>query len=528
MPAITVSDLHWFTPDGRAVLSGLDLQFQPERTGIIGRNGVGKSTLLRLLTGELAPASGHIFIDGSVAMLRQTVQVRADEHVVDLFAARAALGLLRRAEAGEATIDEIADADWTLEARLDEALADVGLLVPVDTPLAELSGGQRTRAALAGAMFAAPDFLLLDEPTNNLDGEGRRAVRDLLARWRGGAIVVSHDRELLEEMHAIVELTGLGAARYGGGWSAYRARKDVEQAAAEAELAGAEKELGRVRRQAQIATEKQDRRDSRGRAKAARGDMPKILVGGLKRRAEETRAAGSRIAERQRRGAEEQFSGARARIEIFDPLSVGLASTGLPASRTVVRLDHVTTGYVTDRPVIRDLSLTIAGPERVAITGPNGSGKSTLLALVAGTLLPWKGHVRVPVGFALFDQRVGLLDPALSIANNFLARNPGTTNNQCRAALARFRFRADAADRIVGKLSGGQMLRAGLACVLGAPVPPQLLILDEPANHLDIDSLTAVETGLAAYDGALLVVSHDTAFLEAIGITREIVLGDPQ
>lgn len=524
MPSITVSDLGWSTPDGRAVLSGLDLRFSPERTGIVGRNGVGKSTLLRLLTGELTPATGHIAIDGSAAMLRQTVQVGAGETIADLFDARAALALLRKAGAGDASIDEIAEADWTLEVRIDEALAGVGLPVPAETPLAALSGGQRTRAALAGAMFAAPDFLLLDEPTNNLDREGRQAVRDLLARWRGGAIVVSHDRELLEEMDAIVELTTLGGARYGGGWSAYRARKDIEAAAAEAELAGAEKRADGARRQAQAATEKQDRRDSRGRAKAARGDMPKILIGGLKRRAEETRAAGSRLAERQRGEADEQLSAARAKIEIVDPLSVGLASTGLPSSRAVLQLDHVSAGYVEGRPVIRDLSLTVTGPERVAITGPNGSGKSTLLALVAGTLAPWEGVVRVAVPFALFDQRVSLLDPAQSIADNFLALNPGTTNNQCRAALARFRFRADAADRIAGTLSGGQMLRAGLACVLGAPTPPQLLILDEPGNHLDIDSLTAVETGLAAYDGALLVVSHDTAFLDAIGITRTIEL----
>ena len=524
MPSITLSNLGWSTPDGRTILSSLDLRFQPERIGIVGRNGVGKSTLLRLLIGELAPASGHIAIDGTIAMLRQTVQVGADESIADLFGARAGLALLRKAEAGEAGVEEIAEADWTLEARIDEALANVGLPVPAHTPLVALSGGQRTRAALAGAMFAAPNFLLLDEPTNNLDREGREAVRDLVARWRGGAIVVSHDRELLEEMDAIVELTTLGAARYGGGWSAYRARKDIEAAAAEAELAGAEKRADAVQRQAQTATEKQDRRDSRGRAKAARGDMPKILIGGLKRRAEETRAAGSRLAERQRDEAEEQLAAARAKVEIVDPLSVGLASTGLPSSRTVLALDHVTAGYIEYQPVIRDLSLTVTGPERLAITGPNGSGKSTLLALIAGTLLPWQGEVRVPVAYALFDQRVSLLDPALSIATNFLALNPGTTNNQCRAALARFRFRADAADRITGTLSGGQMLRAGLACVLGAPAPPQLLILDEPGNHLDIDSLTAVETGLAAYDGALLVVSHDRAFLDAIGITREIEL----
>ncbi|KGB52985.1 ABC transporter [Sphingopyxis sp. LC81] len=523
-PSITISNLSWSTPDGRAVLSGLDFNFQSERTGIVGRNGVGKSTLLRLLTGELAPASGSIAIDGTIAMLRQTVQVAAHESIADLFGARGALALLRKAEAGEASVEEIGDADWTLEARIDEALAGVALPLPADTPLAQLSGGQRTRAALAGAMFAAPDFLLLDEPTNNLDRAGREAVRDLLARWRGGAIVVSHDRELLEEMDAIVELTGLGAARYGGGWSAYRERKAIEQAAIEAEFAGTEKRIDAAQRQAQAATERQDRRDSRGNRQAARGGMPKILLGAMKRRAEETRAAGSRLAERQRSDAEEQLSSVRAKIEIVDPLSVGLPSTGLPTSRTVLTLDQITAGHTEGQPVIRDLSLTITGPERVAITGPNGSGKSTLLALVAGTLAPWSGQVRVGVPFALFDQRVSLLDPALSIAGNFLALNPGTTNNQCRAALARFRFRADAADRIVGTLSGGQMLRAGLACVLGAPQPPQLLILDEPGNHLDIESLTAVETGLAAYDGALLVVSHDAVFLDAIGIGRMVEL----
>lgn len=527
-PSITLANLGWSTPDGRAVLSGLDLHFQRERTGLVGRNGVGKSTLLRLLTGELSPTTGSISANGGTAMLRQTVQVAAGESIADLFGARGALALLRRAEAGEASVEEIGDADWTLEARIDAALAAVGLPLPADTPLAALSGGQRTRAALAGAMFAAPDFLLLDEPTNNLDREGRRAVRDLLADWRGGAIVVSHDRELLEEMDAIVELTPLGATRYGGGWSAYRARKDIEQAAIEVELADAEKELGRVRRQAQVTAERQARRDASGRRKAARGDEPAILLGTLKRRAEESVGANRRLAERQRTDAEQAREAARGKIEVVDPLSVGLPSTGLPASRTVLELDRVSAGYVPNRPVIKDLSLTLAGPERVAITGPNGSGKSTLLALIAGTLVPWSGTVRVGVPFALFDQRVTLLDPARSIADNFLARNPGTTNNQCRAALARFRFRADAADaadRIAGTLSGGQMLRAGLACVLGAPQPPQLLILDEPGNHLDVESLNAVETGLAAYDGALLVVSHDSAFLDAIGVDRAIELG---
>ena len=525
MSSITLSSLSWSTPDGHPVLSGLDLQFQRERTGIVGHNGVGKSTLLRLLAGELQPASGTVSITGSLAMLRQTVQVDVDETIADLFGVRAALALLRKAEAGMASAEEIGEADWTLEARIDEALAAIGLPLPADTLLATLSGGQRTRAALAGAMFAAPDFLLLDEPTNNLDRAGRAAIRELLHDWRGGAIVVSHDRELLEAMDVIVELTTLGAARYGGGWSAYRVRKDIEQAVAAAQLVDAEQRLDKVQRQAQAAIERQDRRDAGGYRKAARGDMPKILIGAMKRRAEETRGSAGKLAERQRGEAKDRLAAARAKVEIVDPLSVGLPPTGLVASRIVLELDRVTVGHVAGRPVIENLSLTMTGPERVAINGPNGSGKSTLLALVAGRITPWSGRVRTPVPFAFFDQRASLLDPSLSVADNFFALNPGATNNQCRAALARFRFRAEAADRIACTLSGGQMLRAGLACVLGAPQPPQLLILDEPGNHLDLDSLTAVETGLAAYDGALLVVSHDTAFLDAIGIERTVELG---
>ncbi len=190
----------------------------------------------------------------------------------------------------------------------------------------------------------------------------------------------------------------------------------------------------------------------------------------------------------------------------------------------MLQIGDASVGYEAGKPVVDRLSLSIVGPERVALTGRNGSGKTTLLSLLTGELRPWSGSIRVLVGYAMLDQRVSLLDPALSIRDNFRRINPGASENACRAALARFMFRADAALQVASSLSGGQMLRAGLACVLGGSSPPQLLILDEPTNHLDIDSIEAVEAGLQAYDGALLVVSHDHAFLEAIGITRRIEL----
>ena len=525
MPAsITLSNVSWSTPDGRSLLANLDLTFGVERTGLVGRNGVGKTTLLKLVAGELQPKSGSIALGGRLGILRQAVQVEEGATVADFFGASDALAILRRAEAGEATADELSAADWTIETRIATALERVGLDAQPQTLLASLSGGQRTRAGLAALVFSAPDFLMLDEPANNLDRDGREAVIALLAGWRAGAIVVSHDRELLETMDVIVEITTQGARRYGGNWSAFQERKAIELAAAEHDLADAERRVADVVRSARVTAERQARSDRNGRKKAARGDMPRIVAGGLKRQAENTSGNKVRLGEKRRDEAIHEASAARQRIEILQPFSAQPVPTGLAPGRDVLRLDGVTAGYRPGEPVVRNLSFGITGPERVAIAGPNGSGKSTLLALISGAFHPWSGTVSVMTGFSLFDQSVSLLDRSLSSSENFRNLNPDANENACRAALARFTFRADAALQQVSTLSGGQLLRAGLACVLGGAKPPPLLILDEPTNHLDIDSVAVVEAGLRAYDGALLVVSHDEVFLENIGIARRLQL----
>jgi ATPase subunit of ABC transporter with duplicated ATPase domains len=525
MPAsITISDLSWSTPDGRTLFSNLDLSFGAERAGLVGRNGIGKSTLLRLISGDLTSQSGKVSVNGNLGILHQAVEVVPDRTIADLLGATEDLAILRRAEAGEATGEELAVADWALEARIAGALGRVGLNMEHETPVAALSGGQRTRASLAALVFSEPDFLLLDEPTNNLDRNGRRAVLDLLAGWRAGAIVVSHDRELLEIMDTIVELTSLGATRYGGNWSHYRERKMLELAAAQHDVADAERRVAEVARGAQARAERQARRDQAGRSKSAKGGMPRIALGGLKERSEGTSGENARLAERRRAQAIEAAAATRERIEILQPLSVAIPSTGLSANKTVLKADAVTAGYEPGRPVIRDLSFAVTGPERLAVTGPNGCGKTTLLAIITGKLQPWSGAVRIMVDYAMLDQRVSLLDPSISIRDNFRRINPQANENACRAALARFMFRADAALQVVSTLSGGQLLRAGLACVLAGSTPPSLLILDEPTNHLDIDSIEAVEAGLRAYNGALLIVSHDEAFLENIGTSRRLEL----
>ncbi|WNV10452.1 ABC-F family ATP-binding cassette domain-containing protein [Tardiphaga sp. 709] len=525
MPAhITVSGLSVATADGRSLFTNLNLSFGAERAGLVGRNGVGKSTLLRVMSGDLAPHQGSVSVHGRLAVLRQALELRPGEMVADLFGATDALNLLDRAEAGTATVEELALADWDLEARVARCLGRVRLDVSHDVALSALSGGQRTRAALAALIFAEPDVLLLDEPTNNLDRDGRRAVIDLLAGWRAGAIVVSHDRELLDTMDAIVELTSLGATRYGGNWTHYRTRKARELAAAQRDLSDAEKRIDDLARQAQATAERQARRDRAGRKKGAKGDMPRIALGGLKDRSEDTGGEHARLAERRQAQAKDALAAAREHIEVLQPLSVAVPPTAVAARRVVLQMDGVSFSYAAEAPIIRHLSFVITGPERVALTGPNGSGKTTLLSLITGAIQPMTGAVRMMVDFAMLDQQVSLLDPSRTIRDNFRRLHPQADENACRAALARFMFRADAALQMVGTLSGGQMLRAGLACVMGGVSPPALLILDEPTNHLDVDSIEAVEAGLRAYDGALLIVSHDETFLENVGITRRLKL----
>ncbi len=526
MPSsVSLSGLSWSTPDGTPLFIDLNLTFGPERTGIVGSNGVGKSTLLRLISGDLIPASGEVRLSGTFAMMRQDAGDAPQATIADLFGVRTALDLLASAGAGNATADELADADWTLPARVETALSRCGLAVEPQTPLATLSGGERERAALAALVFSAPDVLLLDEPTNNLDEAGRKAVRDLLGNWTGGAIVVSHDRELLEEMDAIVELTSLGARRYGGNYSDYRHWKALELEAAERDLAHAEKTSAETARRAQHAVERKARKDSVGRKARKRGDQPKIVMDAAKARAEASGGAGVRLRDARRQAAEEAVEAARDKVETLQPLRMDVPSTGLATGKTVLRMDGVSYGYDPAQPVVRDLSLIVTGPERVAISGPNGSGKTTFLRLITGEIAPQRGVMECRVSFALLDQHVGLLDPSRTLLDSFLRLNPGADTHAAHAALARFGFRADDTKRLAGSLSGGERLRAGLACALGATPPPELLILDEPTNHLDLDGIAALEAALKAYDGALLVVSHDAAFLRSIAIDRTVSLG---
>ncbi|MEG3179546.1 ABC-F family ATP-binding cassette domain-containing protein [Sphingomonas sp. LT1P40] len=520
---LTIDSLTAATPEGRTLFDGLTLSVGSERVGIVGRNGSGKSTLLRIVAGEIAPVRGSVMLGGRVGVLAQAFDPALS--VAEALGVADDLARLARIEAGNGDEGDFAEADWTLPARIEAALAETGLS-DVDTgrSMATLSGGERMRMGLAKLALEAPDLLLLDEPTNNLDAAGRAAVAALIAGWRGGVMVASHDRALLEGMDLIVELSPIGTEIFGGGWREFAAARAERRARVEAELDRADGAVRIAGRAAQEQREQQARRDRAGRDYAASGSASKILMGMQKQRAENSAGRGEKLAERAGSEAEARLTAAREAVEVVTPLTIELPPSGLPANRRLLALDAVTVAAGTR--LLGPWSLEIIGPERVAVTGSNGSGKTSLLRVAAGEIAPASGSiVRAEGRIAMLDQHVALLEDESSVLDNFRRLNPALDEREAHAACARFAFRNRDALKLAGALSGGERLRAGLACVLGGVAVPWLLMLDEPTNHLDLDSLEVLETALAAFDGALLVVSHDTAFLDAIGVTRALDVG---
>ena len=516
------------TPDGVTLFDNLSLTFGSERTGVVGRNGAGKSTLLRLIAGDLSPSEGSVTRAASVGVLDQRSDPSPDETTGQTLGVAPALAAIDRLLAGEGDAQDMADADWTLEPRIASALAEVGLEgLPMDRATRSLSGGEQTRLRLAGLILAAPDLILLDEPTNHLDVQARRWVAEVLGRWKGGAVVVSHDRDLLRRMDRIVEVSGLGVAVHGGNYDLYAARKAIERETAERDLVEAERTLARVAAVAQRRTEMKARRDAAGRRKAAKGDMPRILIDARAERAENSGGADRLLAVRQAAEAETALAAAHQGVERVRTLAIPMPATGLAAGRTVATLSGAVWTTQGGRRIVGPVDLTLTGPERVAVTGPNGAGKTTLLRLITGDLAPTSGQVQRPVPAALLDQEAALLRPQETLVEAWMRLNPDGSVQEAQAALARFLFRNTAAHRRVGDLSGGERLRAALACVMTGTRPPQLLVLDEPTNHLDLDSVAAVEAALSAYDGALVVVSHDADFLAAVGIDLTVSLASP-
>ncbi|MFA7763820.1 ABC-F family ATP-binding cassette domain-containing protein [Streptomyces sp. NRRL S-448] len=520
---ITCSALSFDWPDGTPVFDGFQLTVGPGRTGLIGLNGCGKSTLLKLIAGELAPTEGQSSVAGSVGYLPQNVTLdtalRVDE-ALGIHTSRAALHAIEAGEATEANFTAVGD-DWDVEERALATLDQLGLTrIGLDRTVGELSGGESVLLRLAALLLARPDVLLLDEPTNNLDLRARNRLYAAVESWSGVMLLVSHDRELLERVDQIADLRDGEVRWYGGNFTAYEEMLAAEQESAERMVRVAEADVQRQKRELADAQVKLARRKRYGQKMYDNKREPKIVMGARKRAAQES-AGKHRIMHTEKLAqAKERLDQAVEAVRDDDEIRIQLPATQVPPGRQVLTLSDLRLAHGAAVPGEWELR----GPERIALVGRNGSGKTTLLRTIAGQLPPVSGAVVAHVTTRFLPQRLDVLDESRSVVENVARFAPQATNNLIRARLAHFLFRGARADRPAGTLSGGERFRAALAALLLAEPAPQLLMLDEPTNNLDLSSVRQLTDALESYEGALVVASHDVPFLESIGITRWLLL----
>lgn len=502
----------------RRVFTELSLTVSPgQRVGLLGENGAGKSTLLGVLSGELEPDAGHVERPERTALLRQ--EVRADPSAPLSAILEAELGALRLLErelerAGAALAGDDPDAPhrysalleaaeaaelWTLENRRDEILDGLGVgAIPLDCPIGDVSGGQRSRFALAALLLARPDALLLDEPTNHLDDDAVAFLATRLRAWRGPVLFASHDRAFLDEVAtALVDIdpaASEGVTRYGGGYTDYLAAKAAERSRWEARFAEEEKEQGRLEHAVAVTARElapgRPRRDNEKMGYDFKADHHQQQV------ARRIRNAAVRLDELR-----------DSRVDEPAPL---LSFAGIPSGSHVLEGDEplmtVDAARVTGRLSLDALELR--PDSRLLVTGPNGAGKSTLLSVLAGRIAPDAGRVvrRKGLRIAVLDQDIRWADAART-PRELYAKTVGE-RRAAELPLAGLGLLAERdLDRPVGRLSIGQQRRTALALIVARP--PHVFLLDEPTNHLSLALATELEEALGGYPGAVVVASHD-------------------
>lgn len=511
--ASVILDRLTFTwPDGTTAIDAVSGAFGSGRTGLVGRNGAGKSTLLRLMAGELEPTSGFVTASGEVAYLPQQLTLDVDRRVAELLGVSAALDAVRAITAGDvdpAHFDAVGD-DWDIEARAEAALAEAGLAPEfLDRRVGELSGGEAVLVAIAGIRLRRAPITLLDEPTNNLDRDARAKLAAMVQAWKGTLIVVSHDLSLLELMDDTAELYGRTLSVFGGPYSEWRAWLDAEQDAARQAEATAAQTLRKEKRQRIEAEVKLAHRARTAKKAEVEKRVPKIVAHGRKMAAEVSAGKLRIEVGAKEEAARSVLDEAGRRVRSDASMKIELPDPQVSRSRRIATVADEERAWV------------IQGPERVALIGRNGAGKTTLLERLVADARPFEGGLHAEAHTDLIGylpQRVDGLDEHRSVFENVAAAAPHVPEKEVRNRLARFLIRGATAERPVAALSGGERFRVALAKLLLADPAPHLVVLDEPTNNLDLDTVDQVVEALRAYRGAVLVVSHDDAFLRRLDL----------
>lgn len=527
---ILLQQVSYTHPDKELLFSNIDLSVGgQEKVALIGNNGVGKSTLLKILAGELFPFSGTVKVDSKPYYLPQIFGQFDHLTIAQALGIENKLRALKGILDGEVTQNnlDVLDEDWGVEQRCEEALhhwemEKVGLW----QKLGSLSGGQKTRVFLTGISIHNPRCILLDEPSNHLDVAGRALLYGFIQSTNSNLVVVSHDRKLLNLVDTIFEMSTGGIKTYGGNYDFYLEQKESEHKALAHHIEDKEKALRKAKEKQRESRERQQKLDSRGRGKKVKAGVARIMMNTLRNKAENTSSKLQKVHDEKFDGISKDLQDLRSGLPDRDQMKFGFDHSDLHKGKVMFKLSWVNVNF-DDKPLWKNsLGFQITSGERIALKGANGSGKTTLINLLLGNLEPDSGELyRSQNKFVYIDQDYSLLDNRLQVYQQAQEFNTnGLLEHEVKIRLTRFLFAQHEWDKSVSVLSGGERMRLLICCLSMAQIAPDIIVLDEPTNNLDLQNLEILTTAIKDYQGTLIVVSHDETFLEQIGVGRVIAL----
>jgi len=525
---VTLNDLSYIHPNKDLLLAGINLVINKnDKAALVGHNGTGKSTLLKLIAGRLEPAGGQ------VKTVSKPYYVPQHFGQFNNFTVAQALGIAQKLNALEAIINGdvteenlvLLNDDWTIDERCKEALAyweldHIDLLQPMQT----LSGGQKTKVFLAGIAIHRPDIVLLDEPSNHLDAQSRKLLYRYIGSTNQTLLVVSHDRALLNLLNVTYEIGERGITAYGGNYDFYAEQKSVESDAFNHALKSKEKLLKKAKDVERDALERQQKLDARGKKLKEKAGLPKILMNTLKNNAERSTSRLKGIHADKVGALSQELTQLRAALPDADKMKVDLNHSKLHAGKVLATAVGVNYKYNHEWLWPQNLDFKITSGQRIAIKGPNGSGKTTLIKMILGALQPQHGRMERAEGKSVcIDQDYSLVNDALTVYEQAQHFNAGNLQeHDIKIRLNRFLFTQAHWNKPCKALSGGEKMRLMLCSLTIMNQSPDVIALDEPTNNLDMQNVEILTNAINQYEGTLLVVSHDEYFLEQIRVTDNL------
>lgn len=522
MPALNTHQLSFQLDNGDWLFRNLNLTLNKQLTGLVGRNGVGKSILISLLMDERNSTEGFVEKVGNIGHYSQLPSqlLNSDTSIACFLGVSDKLNAIKNISEGscsQSDFDAISD-DWDIENRLVELLESLGIQSDINVCCHTLSGGQMAMLQLHKLFDSNADILLLDEPTNHLDSFGRQWLIQRLKAFIGKVLVVSHDRVLLDHMQAIYQLTGLGLNYFTGNYQAYFEQTQTQQKALDQRIDNLKAEQKKIEKQAQKNKEAADQRAAQGNRLRKSGSQPKILMDAMKNKAEKNRSAALKNQTNQSARNQTKLQELEIQKEAIKPQAFYLPQENIVKKRTLLNVENCQLKRVSSK----SLTFTISQVDKCHLSGMNGCGKSTLLKAINDRPLGDNGSIKKYEKTVYLDQHFGLLNESQTILESLIDESELPVN-EARILLAGIGFRRESVYRLINKLSGGEKMKLSMLICSHQKQSP-LLLLDEPDNHLDIESKNRLSQALSDYNGAFILVSHDPYFVNATKLNKQVII----